>query len=553
MGQRSTVNDEHSSESDGGAAALAKIVMFVRSRTSPSSLRTPRRLYSTGQANTIRTFEKDSRWPGWQVIIGIEVHAQIKSREKLFSQTWAPDLGSTPNSHVSPYDAAFPGTLPVTSRLNFACVNLALRTAIALQSDIQQRSTFDRKHYFYSDLPAGYQITQHYNPIARGGYVFLPKSNISVCIEQIQLEQDTGKSLFEPRRRLLSIDLNRAGIGLMEIVSKPDMRSPEEAGEYVRTLQALLRSVGAGDGNMEQGSLRCDVNVSVNRYGQSPGTRCEIKNLNSVRFMMVAIGSEVHRQIAMLDTGKSVPQETRGFNEDTGETFALRSKEEAPDYRYMPDPNLPPLFLTEGHITSVRKEMPALAVEIRERLAHRGLTHQDIDVLMAVDSGNEIGFDGRRSQGAVAYFEALAKGRNSRTAVNWMIHELLGQLTQRKKAFHENPISQERMGSLIDMVQSGIVTGSSGKLLLRHMLDHPSSEPLTELGERLGLLAVRGDDFVEHLCLQAIADMPEEANAVRRGVPNVINKLLGQVIRASKGRADPQSIRRMLQKQLSSP
>ncbi|KAI0303985.1 Glutamyl-tRNA amidotransferase B subunit [Russula brevipes] len=535
--------------------------MVLRSPT--PSLRTLRRLYGTSWVNGIRKPEQDGRWPGWEVIIGIEVHAQIKSREKLFSlggivdvhvallpEAWTPDLGSTPNSHVSPHDAAFPGTLP---RLNPACVALALRTAIALRSEIQQRSTFDRKHYFYSDLPAGYQITQHYSPIARGGYVFLPQSNVSIRIEQVQLEQDTGKTMFEPRRRLSSIDLNRAGTGLMEIVSKPDMRSPEEASEYVRSLQAMLRSVAASDGNMEQGSLRCDVNVSVNRQGQAPGTRCEIKNLNSIRFMIAAIGSEVHRQTGILGNGGSVPQETRGFNEDTGETFALRSKEEAPDYRYMPDPNLPPLYLTPEYITSVRNEMPALANEIRERLALHGLSQQDIDVLMAVDSGNEVGFDGRLNHGAVTYFEVLTKGRSSKMVVNWIIHELIGQLALRKKLFHENPVSVEQMGGLIDMVQSGMTTGKAGKIMLRHMLDHPSSEAPSELAERLGFIANRGDDFLERLCTQAIADMPEEADAMRRGVPNVINKLLGRVVRISKGTAEPQSIRRMLLKLLPPP
>ncbi|KAH9045301.1 glutamyl-tRNA amidotransferase [Lactarius pseudohatsudake] len=522
--------------------------MLARSRT--PSLRTPHRLYSTGLTNTVRTFEKGNRWPGWEVVIGIEVHAQIKSRKKLFSHAWTPDLGSTPNSCVSPYDAAFPGTLP---RLNSACISLALRTAIALRSDIQHRSAFDRKHYFYSDLPAGYQITQHYHPIARGGHIFLPQSDVSVRIEQIQLEQDTGKSMFDPRRRLLSIDLNRAGMGLMEIVSKPDLRSPEQAGEYVRTLQAVLRTIGASDGNMEQGSLRCDVNVSVNRPGQPPGTRCEIKNLNSVRFMIAAIGSEVYRQIAMLDAGKSVLQETRGFNEDTGETFTLRSKEGAPDYRYMPDPNLPPLFLTSELISSVQEDMPALPDEIRERLVFHGLTQNEIDVLMAVDSGHEVGFDGRQGRGAITYFEALlTNDRSSKTVINWIIHELLGQLALRKKVFRKNPISVEQMGGLIDMVQSGLVTGrSSGKLLLRHMLDNPSSAASTELARRLGLLATREDGLLEQLCVQAIADMPEEADAARRGIPNVINKLLGRVMKSSKGTTNPQSVRKMLEKLLS--
>ncbi|KAH9965828.1 Glutamyl-tRNA-Gln amidotransferase B subunit [Russula dissimulans] len=524
----------------------------LRSRTSSSPLL--RSLYGSAQPDTVRTaghgHAQDGRWPGWQIVIGIETHAQIKSREKLFSQTWAPGPESTPNSRVSPYDAAFPGTLP---RLNPTCANLAIRTAIALQSEIQQTSTFDRKHYFYSDLPAGYQITQRYSPIARGGHVFLPQSDVAIRIEQIQLEQDTGKSILEPYRRHTSIDLNRAGMALMEIVSKPDIRSPEEASEYVRTLQAVLRSVAASDGNMEQGSLRCDVNVSVSRQGQPAGTRCEIKNLNSIRFMMAAIGSEVYRQIGILESGKSVPHETRGFDENTGETFSLRSKEEAPDYRYMPDPNLPPLFLTTEYIASVRNEMPALPNEIRERLALHGLSQQDIDVLIAVDSGNEVGFDGQLNHGAVTYFEALTKDRNPKMVVNWIIHELLGQLALRRKLFRDNPISVEQMGGLIDMVQSGMVTGSSGKLLLRHMLDHPSSEAPSRLAEGLCLLANRGDDFLERLCSQAIADMPEEAEAMRRGVPNVVNKLLGRVMRYGKGTADPQSIRRMLQKLLSPP
>ncbi|KAF8272096.1 Glutamyl-tRNA amidotransferase B subunit [Lactarius quietus] len=486
-------------------------------------------LYCTGLTNTVRTSAKENQWPGWEVVIGIEVHAQIKSREKLFSHAWTPDLGSTPNSCVSPYDAAFPGTLP---RLNPACISLALRTAIALRSDIQHRSTFDRKHYFYSDLPAGYQITQRYHPIARGGHIFLPQSNVSVRVEQIQLEQTTRtlENRCSTPPPTVVIDLNRAGMGLMEIVSKPDIRSPEQAGEYVRTLQAMLRSVGASDGNMEQGSLRCDVNVSVNRPGQVPGTRCEIKNLNSVRFMIAAIGSEVYRQTALLDTGKLVPQETRGFNEDTGETFTLRSKEGAPDYRYMPDPNLPPLFLTSELISSVHKDMPALPDEIRARLVLHGLTQHEIDVLMSVDSGHEVGFDGRQGYGA--------------TVINWIIHELLGQLALRKKVFRANPVSLEQMGGLIDMVQNGLMTGSSGKLLLRHMLDNPSAAASTALARRLGLLATRED---------AIADMPQEADAVRRGVPNVINKLLGRVMKSSKGTTDPQSVRRMLKKLLSPP
>ncbi|PCH40967.1 hypothetical protein WOLCODRAFT_150998 [Wolfiporia cocos MD-104 SS10] len=286
------------------------------------------------------------------------VHAQIKSRAKLFSDSWASDYSVPPNTRVSPYDAAFPGTLP---RLNPQCVELGVRTALALDANVHRQSAFDRKHYFYADLPSGYQITQHYAPFATGGGLKLDNDNAFVGIKQIQLEQDTGKSTFDPLQGLSSIDLNRAGTGLMEIVSEPDMRSPEEAGAYVH-------SKGASDGNMEQGSLRCDVNVSVNRKGARLGTRCEIKNLNSVKFMMVAITAEAYRHIEMLERGEVVPQETRGFNEASAETYTLRSKEDAPDYRYMPDPNLPPLLLDEAYIDTIRRTMPELPPATRARL-----------------------------------------------------------------------------------------------------------------------------------------------------------------------------------------
>lgn len=436
--------------------------------------------------------------------------------------------------------------------MNRKCVELALRTAIALKADIQRRSSFDRKHYFYADLPAGYQITQRYEPLAKGGYLKLPETGVVVGIEQIQLEQDTGKSSFESRRRLSAIDLNRAGTGLMEIVSNPDMRSPEEAGEYVRTLQALLRSVGSSDGNMEQGSLRCDVNVSVNRPGDKPGTRCEIKNLNSVKFTMVAIGSEVSRQISLIESGQPVSQETRGFNEDTGETYRLRGKEDAPDYRYMPDPNLPPLLLEHSFVDGIRAKMPELPDEVRSRLQAQGLSQRDVDVLMAVDSGREVGLDGALGQGAIAYFDALSKNRDPKTVVNWMTHELLGQLALRRETFKENPVSVERMGNLIDLLQSGMITGTSGKTLLRHMLDHGSDKMPVEIAQELSLIALsEGEDLLEKMCSEAVIALPAEADAVRRGNPQVLNKLVGWVMKSSRGRADAQAVRASLKKMLA--
>ncbi|KZT05563.1 Glutamyl-tRNA amidotransferase B subunit [Laetiporus sulphureus 93-53] len=510
-------------------------------------------------AHTLRANHEDARWPGWNVVVGIEVHAQIKSRTKLFSSqylctpwtivsTWTSDYSLPPNTRVSAYDAAFPGTLP---RLNPKCVELGVRTAVALNAQVQRRSAFDRKHYFYADLPAGYQITQHYAPFATGGGLKLDRKDAFVRIKQIQLEQDTGKSTFEPRQHVSFIDLNRAGTGLMEIVSEPDMRSPEEAGEYVRALQALLRSVGSSDGNMEQGSLRCDVNVSVHRNGSPFGTRCEIKNLNSVKFMMVAITSEVRRQIDLLESGQSVAQETRGFNEDRAETYLLRSKEDAPDYRYMPDPNLPPLLIDEAYITQIRDKMPELPDATRARLQDIGLSRRDTDVLMDVDSGREVGLDGELGKGAVAYFDQVAQGRDPKVVVNWITHELLGQLAYRKETFSENPISAEQMGELIDLIQAGKMTGTSGKTLLRHMLDTRSSGEPSKLAEQLSLLAVREDNTsLEKWCTDAIAAMPQEAEAFRKGNMNVVNRMVGRVMKASRGTADARAVRDMLVKLL---
>ncbi|KAK7696254.1 hypothetical protein QCA50_000907 [Cerrena zonata] len=495
--------------------------------------------------NAARAVKEDPRWPGWGVVIGIEVHAQIKSRRKLFSSANTSDLTEHPNTRFVPYDAAFPGTLP---NLNPRCVELGIRTALALECQVQPRSTFDRKHYFYPDLPSGYQITQHYAPLATDGSLQLSQGDAKVRIKQIQLEQDTGKTMFDPRRRVSSIDLNRAGTGLMEIVSEPDLRSPEEAGDYVRTLQALLRSVGSSDGNMEQGSFRCDVNVSVNRPDAPAGTRCEIKNLNSVKFMMVAITCEVFRQIELLEKGLSVPQETRGFDEAKAETFSLRSKEDAPDYRYMPDPNLPPLLLDQTYIRDIRKSMPELPPETRSRLLAQGLSERDADVLMAIDMGREVGYDGSLGHGAVAYFDTVARGRDSKIVVNWITHELLGQLTSRKETFKENKLSAEQLGEIIDLVQGKKITGTSGRSLLRHVLAHNSSESPTKLAEQMSLLVSESDSTsLRTWCKQIIAEMPEESQAIRNGHLNVVNKMVGRVMKLSKGRADAKAVRTTLE------
>ncbi|CAK5269813.1 unnamed protein product [Mycena citricolor] len=495
----------------------------------------------------------DRRWPGWEVVVGIETHAQIASRHKLFSDSLNSTLGEAPNIHVSPFDAAFPGTLP---KVNQECVHLAIRTALALDSALQMRSSFDRKHYFYTDLPSGYQITQHYAPIALGGNIEVRETSRTVRIKQIQLEQDTAKATFDSKTRTSSIDLNRAGTGLLEIVTEPDMRSPEEAGAYVKTLQMILRAIGVSDGNMEAGSLRCDVNVSVNKPGDQPGTRCEIKNLNSVKAMQAAIIWEAKRHVQILDSGGSVPQETRGFNQDTLETFKMRSKEDALDYRYMPDPNLQVLALSQvrlcafllldwAHVLQervdrIRETMPELPWETRERLLKSyQLTDKDADVLIHLDHGRE---------SAVSYFDQVcsSKSRNPRVVFNWMVHELLGRLYSSKLTFAENPISAAHLGDLVDLIQTGAITGPSGKILIKVMLASPSTQNPTERARELGLMSTGGDIDIEHACRTAILALPSEADAFRRGHQNVLNKIMGRVIKESRGRADAKLVRECL-------
>ncbi|KDR84118.1 hypothetical protein GALMADRAFT_111334 [Galerina marginata CBS 339.88] len=526
-----------------------------------------------------RAYQEDPRWPGWQVVVGIETHAQIKSRRKLFSESLTSSLDDPPNTNVSPFDAAFPGTLP---RINPKCVDLAHRTALALKCRVSLRSSFDRKHYFYSDLPSGYQITQQYAPIATNGelQVEMPSSSpVVVRIKQIQLEQDTAKSTFNPRTLTSHIDLNRAGAGLMEIVSEPDIRSPEEAGAYVRTLQSVLRAMGSSDGNMEQGSLRCDVNVSVNRKGDGPGTRCEIKNLNSVRFMMAAIIHEIKRQSEFLiaNPGTAVPQETLGFDENTFETFRLRSKEDAPDYRYMPDPNLGVLVLSQSRLDEIRTKLPPLPWEIRSRLLEKYPSlqgkPQSLEVLLNVDNGREVAFDGEDSGGAVDYFERLCQTtsgegtkRDPVVLLNWLTHELLGQLAARKDTFSNNALTTDQFGELVDLVQNRIITGTSGKFLLRHMLAKPSNRSPIEIVRELELIALTTSSpstsksfdsssspvspisELEALCNSAIASLPSEVAALRSGNKNVLNKIVGHVMKKSRGRADATAVRSLVEK-----
>ncbi|KAG0191576.1 hypothetical protein DFQ28_011552 [Apophysomyces sp. BC1034] len=462
---------------------------------------------------------------GWETVIGIEVHAQINSKTKLFSDT-PTSFNDQVNTKVSVIDAAFPGVQP---RLNEHCVELAVKTALALNGTVQSRSTFDRKHYFYPDLPQGYQITQQR---ARGGTVRISELDglttpLEVGIHQLQLEQDTGKSLHDMRPGHTLLDLNRAGIGLMEIVTKPDLRSSFEAGILVKKLQSILRSVGSSKANMEEGSMRCDVNVSVNRPGENFGTRCELKNLNSVRFLCMAIDAEVRRQISVIEQGGIIEAETRGYDVTADKTFKLRGKETAPDYRYMPEPDLPPLFLSSDYITHLASTLPELPDACRVRIMDQyKLSVTDANVVL-----NE--------PGSLEFFENVCIGRNPRLVINWTLHELFGQLSSHDIVFQENPVSSEQLGSLIDLVQDGTITGPTGKRVLKLLVEHRSTEMPIEIVKEKGWLRMRDSGALKTTCEEIVRNNPEKAERIRSGNPKMFNWFVGQVMRETKGKADP--------------
>jgi len=476
---------------------------------------------------------------GWKAIIGLEIHAQIDTKTKLFSDTLT-SFNAPVNSNISVVDAAFPGVQPT---LNERCVELAVRTAIALGSTVNKRSTFDRKHYFYPDLPQGYQITQHYKPVAIGGELCLTEKDglhkpLTVRIEQIQLEQDTGKSIHDMRPDMTLLDLNRAGSGLMEIVTKPDMRSALEAGHFVKKLQALLRCVGSSNANMEEGSCRCDVNVSVHKEGDQWGTRCELKNLNSVRFLSAAIEAEIERQIEVLEEGGTIEQETRGYDVELGKTFRLRGKETAHDYRYMPEPDLPSLILTEEYIGSLRNTMPELPDAKRERMIQLyDLSDHDATVLLSESN-------------AADYFETVCQGRTPKLVVNWTTHELFGQLATKGIPFSENPVSTQQLGSLLDLIQSGSITGMTGKNVLKVMIDEPRARLAPEIVEEMGWIKVGDESTLREMCLALMDKNPDKVTSIRSGNTKLATWLIGQIMRDTRGLADPVTLNKVLEEAL---
>src|SRR5580704_12524670 len=385
----------------------------------------------------------------WEIIVGLEVHAQVTSRSKLFSGA-STAFGAPPNSHVSLVDAAMPGMLPV---INAECVAQAVRTGLGLKAKINLRSTFDRKNYFYPDLPQGYQISQYKSPIVGEGEVVvdMPDGTIRVGIERLHLEQDAGKSLHDQHPTMSFVDLNRAGVALMEIVSKPDLRSSEEAKAYLAKLRAIMRYLGTCDGDMEKGNLRADVNVSVRRPGDPLGTRCEIKNVNSIRFIGQAIEHEARRQIAVLEDGGRIEQETRLFDPNKGETRPMRNKEEAHDYRYFPDPDLLPLEFTQSFVEELRGELPELPDEKKARLVRDyGLPLYDADVLSA-------------ERETADFFELVASGRDPKAAANWVINELAGRLNKEGMGIAASPVSASQLGSILDLTAAGTISGKIAK------------------------------------------------------------------------------------------
>jgi aspartyl-tRNA(Asn)/glutamyl-tRNA(Gln) amidotransferase subunit B len=470
----------------------------------------------------------------WEVVIGMEVHAQVTSQAKLFSGA-ATEFGGEANSHVSLVDAAMPGMLPV---INAECVRQAVRTGLGLKARINLKSVFDRKNYFYPDLPAGYQISQYKSPIVGEGEVTIDMPDgetVRVGIERLHLEQDAGKSLHEQNPNMSLVDLNRAGVALMEIVSKPDLRSAEEAKAFIAKLRSVLRYLGTCDGDMEKGNLRADVNVSVRKPGSPLGTRCEIKNVNSIRFIGQAIEREARRQIEIIEDGGKIEQGTRLFDPDKGETRSMRTKEEAHDYRYFPDPDLLPLELSPSLIADLQKNLPELPDEKKARLMRDyALGAYDADVLVA-------------ERGTADYFETVAKGRDAKAAANWVINELAGRLNRESKDITASPVNEAQLGAILDLIANGTISGKIAKDVFEIVWTE-GGDPRA-IVERRGLKQVTDIAAIEKLVDDIVAENPDKLADARTN-PKAIGWFVGQVMKASGGKANPQTVNELLRKKI---
>jgi aspartyl-tRNA(Asn)/glutamyl-tRNA(Gln) amidotransferase subunit B len=478
----------------------------------------------------------DGATGAWEVIVGMEVHAQVLSKSKLFSGASAA-FGGEPNSHVSLVDAAMPGMLPV---INEECVAQAVRTGLGLKAKINRRSVFDRKNYFYPDLPQGYQISQYKHPIVGEGLVTVDLKDYSfeVGIERLHLEQDAGKSLHDQDPDYSYVDLNRSGVGLMEIVSKPDIRSAEEAKAFITKLRSIMRYLGTCDGNMEQGSLRADVNVSVRQPGEKLGTRCEIKNVNSIRFIGQAIDYEARRQIDILEDGGTIHQETRLFDAKTGQTRSMRSKEEAHDYRYFPDPDLLPLELSDAFINKLKKALPELPDEKRERfIKDYALSPYDAGVLIA-------------DRAAADFFEEAARGRDAKLVANWIMGDLFAALNRTGKDIANSPVPAAHLGALIDLISSNVISGRIAKEVFEIMLETGQAPAL--IVEERGLKQVTDTGAIEKVVDEIIKANPKQAEQVQTK-PKTLGWFVGQVMRATGGKANPDAVNAILRQKLKVP
>jgi aspartyl-tRNA(Asn)/glutamyl-tRNA(Gln) amidotransferase subunit B len=470
----------------------------------------------------------------WEVIVGMEVHAQVTSKAKLFSGA-STAFGSPPNTQVSLVDAAMPGMLPV---INEECVRQVIRTGLGLRAKINLKSVFDRKNYFYPDLPQGYQISQYKSPLVGEGEVVVDMPDgaaVRVGIERLHLEQDTAKSLHEQHASMSLVDLNRCGVGLMEIVSKPDLRSADEARAYLAKLRTILRYLGTCDGDMEKSSLRADVNVSVRRPGEPLGTRCEIKNVNSIRFVGQAIEYEARRQIGVLEDGGRIEQETRLFDPGKGETRSMRNKEEAHDYRYFPDPDLLPLELTKDYVEALARDLPELPDEKKARfIRDYGLSAYDADVLVAERTTAE-------------FYEAVARSRDPKAAANWVINELFGRLNKEGKGIEQSPVSADQLGGILDLLAQQVISGKIAKDLFE-ILWSEGGDP-RDIVESRGLKQVTDTGAIEKIVDGIIAANPDKV-AQAKVKPAVIGWFVGQAMKASGGKANPQAVNELLKRKL---
>ena len=469
----------------------------------------------------------------WEIIVGLEVHAQVASASKLFSGA-STAFGGAPNSHVSLVDAAMPGMLPV---INSECIAQAVRTGLGIKAAINLKSVFDRKNYFYPDLPQGYQISQYKQPIVGEGEVEIDVDGetMKVGIERLHLEQDAGKSIHDQHPEYSYVDLNRSGVALMEIVSKPDMRSAKQAQAYVTKLRTILRYLGTSDADMEKGNLRADVNVSVRKPGDELGTRCEIKNVNSIRFIGQAIEVEARRQIDIIEDGGTINQETRLFDSVKGETRSMRSKEEAHDYRYFPDPDLLPLEFTQEYVDDLARGLPEMPDEKKDRFMRDfGLSDYDAGVLIA-------------EREKADYFEKVAEGRDGKFAANWVINELFGRLNKEGLSIGASPVSAAQLGSIVDLIASETISGKIAKDLFEIVWTE-GGDPV-EIVEKRGMKQVTDTGAIEKTVDEIMAANPDKVEQAK-AKPNLMGWFVGQVMKASGGKANPKAVNEILKKKL---